>query len=181
MSDITLPFINRSFKPLPALLILAVVFGTLDMLEALLFWGFSMDVPPIQILQGIASSVLGSVAFHAGAATALLGALLQYGFFFCLLGVYRLATTKLTFLTRRPLVYGLLYGLLSYVVMRYGVLPLSAYHIVPGFYPAEFINTALSQTVFVGLATAFMVHELHSKEESDHRTLQEIGHASPGR
>jgi hypothetical protein len=107
--------------------------------------------------------------------------LLQYGFFFCLLGVYRLATTKLTFLTRRPLVYGLLYGLLSYVVMRYGVLPLSAYHIVPGFYPAEFINAVLSQTVFVGSATVFMVHELHSNNETVHSEMPEASHASPGR
>ncbi len=179
MSAIALPFINRPLRPLSALLILSLVFGTLDILDSLLFWGMSMDVPPLHIFQGIASGVLGNVSFQGGVATAILGGLLQYGIFFCLLGLYYLADTRLGFLAYRPWLYGPLYGLLSYLVVRYGILPLTAYHIVPGFYPAVSINAGIAQVLFVGLPAAFMAHGLNSNEKTAHRTTQEVGHASP--
>jgi hypothetical protein len=179
MSAISLPFIVRPLRPLLALLILALVFGTLDILDSLLFWGMSMDVPPMHIFQGIASGLLGSVAFQGGAPTALLGGLLQYSAFFCLLGLYYLADRKFTFIARQPWLYGPLYGFLSYLVIRFGILPLSAYHIVPGFYPAISINSAMAQILFVGLPAVLMVHGLNSNEKTMHRAEQEVGHASP--
>lgn len=178
MSAITLPFIGKPSRPLPALLMLALVFGCLDILDALLFWGFSMDVPPMQVLQGIASGLLGSTAFHGGAGTALLGALLQYGIFFCLLALYYLAAIRFALLVRMPLGYGLFYGLLSSIVMRYGILPLTAFHIVPGFYPAAFVNSTLAQTLFVGLPAAFMAHRLNSNGETPHPKFINMDHAA---
>lgn len=181
MPAISLPFLERPLKPLAALIALAAVFGTLDIADALLFWGFSMDVAPIQVFQGIASGVLGSTAFHSGAASALLGAAIHYLGYFSMLGVYYLALGKLPILARQSHVYGPIYGLLTYFVVHYLILPMSAYHIVSGFYLAGFINAVAAQTIFMGIACAFLGHESNSKEKSSAREVSEVQHASPSR
>jgi hypothetical protein len=179
MSFVSLPFVERPLKPLTALLALALVFGTLDIVDAMCFWGLSMDVGPIHIFQGIASGLLGSAAYHGGIATAVLGAAIQYCAFFCMLGIYYLILMNLPALARRPYTYGLLYGLAAYIVVHYLILPMSLYHVVAGFYLAGFINTIVAQTVFVGIACAFLAHELHSKENSPAGEASEVQHASP--
>jgi hypothetical protein len=181
MSLISLPFIERPLKPLAALLALAFVFGTLDLVDALCFWGFSMDVEPIHIFQGIASGLVGSTAFHGGAATALLGALIHYSGYFLLLDLYYLALGRLPVLARQPYAYGLLYGLLTYLVIHYLILPMSAYHIVTGFHLAGFLNSILAQTLFVGTASGFLAHESHSKEKASMREPGEVQHATLSR
>lgn len=181
MPTIALPLAHKAFKPLPALLILTLVFGTLDIMDALLFWGFSMDVPPLDVFQGIASGLLGSSAFHGGAAAATLGALIQYAGFFCLLGLYYLAVTRLPLLGAKPLAYGLGYGLVSYLVIHYLILPMTAFHIVTGFYLAGFTNAVLAQTVFVGLPSALLAGGWAMREKSEPGEAHGIGQATPSR
>ena len=181
MKFIYLPFVERPLKPLAALLALVFVFGTLDLVDALCFWGFSMDVGPIHIFQGIASGVLGSAAFHGGVVTAVFGGLIHYCGFFCLLGIYYLVLTRFSVLGSRPYTYGLLYGLATYLVIHYLILPFTAYHIVAGFYLAGFLNSILAQALFVGIPGGFLAHELHSKEKSPTVGSVEVQHASSGR
>src|SRR5579859_739231 len=181
MPTIVLPLANKAFKPLPALLILTLVFGTLDILDALLFWGFSMDVAPLDVFQGIASGLLGSSAFHGGASAAALGALIQYAGFFCLLGLYYLAVGRLPPLGGKPLAYGLGYGLASYLVIHYLILPMTAFHIVTGFYVAAFANALMAQTVFIGLPSALLAGAWKLGKETAARETNEIGHATPSR
>src|SRR5690348_5747934 len=138
MSSLSLPIFKRPLHPLQAILLLALVFGALDILDAILFWGLAMNVAPIHIFLGITSGLLGNAAFSGGAVTALLGALLQFLSFSCLLGVFYLAAGRLPALRSQPWRTGLGYGLLSYGVIHYLVLPLSAYHVVSGFYPMVF-------------------------------------------
>lgn len=181
MSTITLPTLRRPLSPIMALVSLTLAFGTLDILDAVFFWNFSMDVPAQDIFQGVASGLLGSAAFHGGIGTAVLGGLLHYCIFFCMLAIYCLGLTRFPVLARRPLAYGLVYGLLSYAVMRYAVLPLSAYHIVEGFYLGAFLNALLAQIVFVGLPCAFMGQGLYPASTGIRHTAEEdaMRHASP--
>lgn len=181
MSTITLPVLRHPLNPVMALCLLALVFGTLDILDAVFFWNFSMDVPAVDIFQGVASGLLGSVAFHGGLTTAILGGLLHYCIFFFMLAIYCLALMRFLALSQRPLSYGLAYGLVSYGVMRYAVLPLSAYHIVEGFYLGAFVNALLAQIVFVGLPCMLMSQGLYPAARVAIRTADEseIGHASP--
>ena len=181
MSLVTLPFVERPLKPLAALLVLAFVFGTLDLVDALCFWGFTVDVEPVHIFQGIASGVLSSAAFHGGVVTAGFGGLIHYCGFFCVLGIYYLALTRSPVLGRRPYIYGLLYGLATYLVIHYLILPFTAYHIVAGFYLAGFLNSILAQTLFVGIPGGFLAHELHSKENPPIHEPVGVQHASPNR
>lgn len=179
MSFIKLPLTGHPLNPLTALIALTLVFGTLDIADAMLFWDVTMDVGPTHIFQGIASGLLGSAAFHGSITTAALGAVIHYCSFLCLLGVYYLALMRFPALERRPYGYGLIYGLLTYSIIHYLILPLSAYHIVSGFYLAGFLNSFLAQTVFVGIASGFLAHELHSKEKHPVEEAAGVQHASP--
>ena len=99
--------------------------GTLDGLDALLFFGLR-GVPPVRVLQSIASGLLGPAAFQAGGATAALGVLLHYGIAAGVVTTYVLASRRLPVLARRPWLLGPLYGLAVFAVMYTVVLPLSA-------------------------------------------------------
>lgn len=162
MSSLKLPIFNRPLQPLQAILLLALVFGTLDILDATLFWGVAMDVAPIHIFLGIASGLLGSAAFDGGEVTALVGAMLQFLGFACLLGIFYLAAWKWPALRSQPWGAGLGYGLLSYGVIHYLVLPLTAYHTVSGFYPMVFVNALLAQTLFVGIPCGLLAGAIGS-------------------
>lgn len=181
MSVIALPFTHKTFKPLSALLVLALVFATLDIVEALLFWGMSASVAPADILQGIASGLLGNSAFHGGLATVALGAAIQYCCFLCLLGIYLLAARRLPALGSRPFAYGLLYGLASYLAIHYLVLPATAYHIVAVFNPAVFVNGILAQTVLIGVPSGLLAGAERVGQEPKTKELGEMTHAPASR
>lgn len=116
-------------KPLTtsrALLYGTLTVGTLDILDAFLFWYFYRDVAPVRILHSIAAGLLGRASFEGGAATAALGLFLHYFISFMVVLTYILASRRLPSLVRRPFLYGPLYGLAVYGVMNYIVVPLSA-------------------------------------------------------
>ena len=108
-----------------ALLIGTLVVGTLDILDAILFFGWR-GVPPVRIFQSIASGLLGRAAFAGGIATAVLGAALHYFIAFSIVAVFLYASRRLPALVRAPIVSGILYGIAAYFVMQYVVIPLSA-------------------------------------------------------
>ena len=108
-----------------ALLIGTVVVGTLDILDAILFFGWR-GVPPVWIFQSIASGLLGRAAFAGGIPTAVLGAALHYFIAFSIVAVFLYASRRLPALVRAPIVSGILYGIAAYFVMQYVVIPLSA-------------------------------------------------------
>jgi hypothetical protein len=139
-------------RPARALLFGGVAVGVLDLLDALLFFG-ARGVPPVAILQSIASGLLGRAAFRGGAATAALGVLLHFFIAFVVVTVYYAVSRRLPALRRYPVVYGLLYGLAVYAVMNAVVLPLSAAaHGMPTM--PVLINGLLIHMLGVGLPSA---------------------------
>ncbi|HAV23138.1 MAG: hypothetical protein A2X67_00035 [Ignavibacteria bacterium GWA2_55_11] len=99
--------------------------GLLDILDAFIFFGIR-GVSCVRILHGIASGLLGRAAFDGGYATALLGLLLHFSIAFSIVTAYLFASRRFPAFTRRPFIYGPLYGWLVYVVMNFVVIPLSA-------------------------------------------------------
>jgi hypothetical protein len=83
---------------------------------------------PFRMLQYIASGLLGPKSLDGGTATAALGLCLHFFIAFCAATVFFLASRKLGFLTRHPVISGLLYGIAVYIVMYWIVVPLSAIH-----------------------------------------------------
>lgn len=99
--------------------------AVLDILEPIIFYGFR-GVPPIRIFQSVASGLLGREAYAGGVPSALLGAAVHLFISSVVVVVYWVASRRLPALTQRPLLYGVLYGLIVYAVMTFIVIPLSA-------------------------------------------------------
>lgn len=135
-----------------ALLYGTLVVGTIDILEVIVFVGMR-GVPPVRVLQSVASGVLGRGAYQGGVPAALLGTLLHFAIAFMAVGVYLLASRRFPALARRPLVWGPLYGVGVWLVMNLIVVPLSAAAIGAPT-PASVINGLLIHALGVGLPSA---------------------------
>ena len=112
-------------SPAQAILFGTFVVGTLDILDAITFFGLR-GVPPVRIFQSIASGLLGRDAFSGGPGVSVLGGLLHYTIAFGIVTTYFFVSRKLTGLARHPLLYGPVFGIAVYAVMNLIVVPLSA-------------------------------------------------------
>jgi hypothetical protein len=108
-----------------AILFGTLTVGTLDALDAIVFFGLRSGARPIRIFQGIASGLIGPAARQGGLKTAALGVFLHYFIAFGIVLAYCLVSRRVRLLTARPVICGLLYGLVVYAVMNLVVLPLS--------------------------------------------------------
>jgi hypothetical protein len=130
--------------------------GALDIAAAFVTWA-PQGVPPVRILQGIARGLLGPKSFNGGWPTAALGLALHFFIAFCAAMVFYLASRKLAFLTLRPVLSGVLYGVAVYLVMYWVVMPLA--HIVSRAHfswPASAIAIA-THMLCVGLPISLVV------------------------
>lgn len=100
--------------------------GLLDIIYAIVLWGFILGGSPVAILQSIASGILGPAAYDGGTGTAVLGLALHFCIAFCMALTYVLAARRLPVLTSRWLLMGFLYGFVLFAVMNFVVVPLSA-------------------------------------------------------
>jgi len=100
--------------------------GLLDITYAIVLWGYILGSNPIAIPQSVASGLLGKAAFDGGMGTFFLGLALHFFIAFVMALVYVLASRRLPVLTARPVLMGILYGLVLFAVMNYVVVPLSA-------------------------------------------------------
>lgn len=130
--------------------------GILDITQAFVAWSFR-GVKPVRVLQSVSSGLLGAKAYQGGAATALLGGALHFLIAFTAAAVYFLASRKLTFLTQRPVLWGMIYGQLVFLFMNYVVLPLSAIHRVPPYTVQQIITGPIGHMFLVGLPIALIV------------------------
>lgn len=138
--------------PRKALALGTLVVGTLDILDALIFFGLR-GARPMRIFQSIAAGLLGRDAFQGGVATALLGGVLHFFIAFVIVAVYFLAGRRAPFLVRHAVPMGVLYGIAVYFVMNYVVIPLSAAS-QGTFSMPVFLNGILIHAFGVGLPAA---------------------------
>ena len=95
----------------------------MDITAAFITWA-PRGVTPLQILQGIASALLGPHSFEGGPTTGALGAVIHFIAFWAA-AVFYAASRKLPLLILRPILSGIVYGVAVYVVMYWIVLPLA--------------------------------------------------------
>jgi uncharacterized membrane protein YagU involved in acid resistance len=130
-----------------AILYGALVVGTLDILDAIIFFGLRNGATPGSIFQTIAGGLMGrDAARESGLSAALLGAFLHYFIAFSIVLVFYLASRKFLFLTRHPWISGTIYGVLAYLFMNVVVLPLSALH------------SPINLTPSIGLLNGVLIH-----------------------
>jgi hypothetical protein len=139
-------------SPARAILYGGLAVGVLDGLYAVVVWNLR-GVGPGRVFQGVAAGLLGRGSFDGGTPTALLGLALHFFIAFCVAAVYVLASRRLEVLRRKPVVCGLLYGVLVYLVMTFVVVPLSA---AQGGVPTlpKFLLNAAAHALLVGLPAA---------------------------
>ena len=153
----------RRLSALSAILIGGAIAGALDITYAI---GFSAlrGVPPIRILQSVASGLLGAPAFHGGWPTAALGLLLHFCIALLWATIFYLASRAIPFLTRHPVISGLFYGFLIYALMNLVVLPLSAFPRKVTFPLLVLITGILVHMFCIGLPIALAVRRTVPKK-----------------
>ena len=108
-----------------AIVTAGLVCGVLDGLAAIalsLYYGGTV----IRTFQGIAVGLLGPAARTGGLGSALLGIALHFAVALGASAVYYAASRRLRELVKQPLFWGVLYGIVVHLFMRFVVTPLSA-------------------------------------------------------
>jgi hypothetical protein len=150
------PANNASSRAFPAILAAGLLCGVMDLTAAIVTVALR-HVGPVRLLQGISTGLLGPKAFDMGWPTAALGALIHFFVAFSAATVFYLASRKIAFMTRRPIVSGILYGVAVYLVMYWVVVPLSRIHPRP-FSWTSTIVAIVTHMVCVGTPISLMVY-----------------------
>jgi hypothetical protein len=103
---------------------IGLIAGTLDITENIVFNAFR-HITATQIFQYIASGLTGPWAFHAGAASVLLGIAIHYTIALFWTATYWAASRQTPDMVRRPVTFGIIYGGAVYVGMNFVILPLT--------------------------------------------------------
>jgi hypothetical protein len=120
---------NERSQAFPAIGWAGLVAGVLDINSAFIL-SYLKGGGPIGVLQGVAAGVVGrESAINGGLATAGLGLAIHFFIAFVVATVFYVASRRLVFLTRHPVISGLLYGVVVYGFMYWIVMPL-AYPVV---------------------------------------------------
>lgn len=138
-----------------AILFGGLLAGAMDLTAAFIVNAFKSG-NYVGMLQSIASGLLGADSFKGGATTALLGVLTHFAIAFIWAIIFFAASRKIKFLTAQPIIFGIVYGILVYVLMYYVIVPLSA---APFKMPRTLDSIALNifiHIVCVGLPIALI-------------------------
>jgi len=152
----------RRLSPFSAILIGGTIAGALDITYAI---GFSAmhGVPPMRILQSVASGLLGKPAFEGGVPIAILGFALHFFIAFSWAAIFYLASRVIPALTRHAVIAGVFYGCLIYAVMNLVVLPLSAYPRKVTFPLLVLVTGLLVHMFCIGLPISLAVRRTKSE------------------
>ncbi len=145
-----------------AIVTTGLVVGVLDILSAFVIW-WQRGVTIQRGLQGIAAGLLGTKSYEGGMATAGLGLALHFFVAFVVVSIFYLASRKIPFLTKQPLISGVFYGIGVYVVMYWFVLP-TAFSTFRHRLSNELIEVAI-HVCLIGLPTAFIVRRYAQRME----------------
>jgi hypothetical protein len=134
--------------------------GTLDLLDAFIFFGLRSGAQPMGILHSIAAGFLGRDAARSGGLpTAIVGLFSHYLVAFSIVTVYVLLSRVMPLLRKQWMVCGLVFGVMAYFVMTWFVVPMSnaGNHQVTFALPVTpvMINGILIHMFGVGVPAAF--------------------------
>ena len=112
-------------QALSAIAAAGLVAGALDIISACIH-AATRGVPPVRVLQFVASGLIGQQSLQGGLATAALGLGLHFVIALGAAAVFYAASRKLTLMLQRPISAGLIFGLAVWLAMKIVVVPLSA-------------------------------------------------------
>lgn len=109
-----------------AIVVGGLIGGAGDLLFAITWAGIN-GMAPQKLLQVIASGWYGQAAFDGGWNTAAIGVVSHFGIALVVAAMFSALATRMPALLQRPLVSGIALGVMTFLVMRLIVLPLSAF------------------------------------------------------
>jgi hypothetical protein len=144
-------------RALKTIVTAGLVAGALDITYAFIIWGLR-GVSPIRIGQSVASGLIGrEAAVGGGTATGMLGLLLHFLMAIIIAAIYYAVARNIRLLVDRAVPCGIAYGLATYGVMNYVVMPLSAIGSTGGGGPAYITITGILVHMFlIGLPIALI-------------------------
>lgn len=108
-----------------SILTATLIAGTLDILAAFLVYAVILEkTSPGRILMSIASGIFGKAAYSGGTPMIITGLALHFLIAFIFSAFYYIILPGLSFLRKRELLAGILYGIFIWLVMNLGVLPI---------------------------------------------------------
>src|SRR5258708_10109322 len=99
--------------------------GILDITQAMIAYHLQSGAKPIQILQSVASGVLGRESFRGGMKSAALGAVLHFLIAFTAAAVFYVASRKIHFLITHAIIARMLSCYMVWPLMTFVSIPLS--------------------------------------------------------
>ena len=108
---------------LRAALVTGLLAGTLDIVAACSQYVLTTHKSPVDVLHFVASGLVGPAAFAGGAGTAALGLAAHYGIAILFAGLLYWLSPRLPVLLRHPVLAGVGYGLIVWLIMNLVVLP----------------------------------------------------------
>jgi hypothetical protein len=155
---------SRIGKSLWTIFWIGLVAGTLDITENIVFNAFR-GITPWRIFQYIASGLLGKHSLQMGRTSVGLGIAIHYAIALGWTAIFYIAATKFVALTWRPILSGLVYGVIVYLVMNFLVLPMTAVPRRPTAVTlVSRVNAVLALMFCIGLPIALLVRR--SKAET---------------
>ena len=130
--------------------------GIFDITQAFFAWGLLMNVPPIRILQSVASGALGAESFQMGWTSGLAGVFFHFLIAFGAATVYWVASRFIPFLIKHAVPAGMIYGECVYLFMNFVVVPLSRIHHFPNLTLPHILTGPIGHVILVGPPIALM-------------------------
>lgn len=141
-----------------------LIAGVLDISSAFAL-SYPKGVGPARVLQGVAAGLVGrESAINGGLATAGLGLAIHFFIAFVVSAAFYAASRKLVFLTRQPIISGLLYGVVVYGFMYWVVMPL-AYPVVHPSLTRD-LTAVCVHMVLIGLPISLIVRRYSGSQLS---------------
>ena len=150
---------RNSWVTLRTVLWIGLVAGTLDLGENFVFSQLR-GVSPWTVCQYIASGLIGTQAFQGGWASVALGVVLHYIIALIWTGIFYAVARKFAMVMRRPVLSGLLYGGVVYLIMNFMIVPHSSVpHPLRPITLISRINAVLALLLCIGLTISLLMRK----------------------
>ena len=118
--------VNHQASALRTVLLAGCAAAAIDIVFAFVFFGWTLGITPLRVLQSVATGWYGRASFEGGLTTAAVGLVSHFFILIVAAWFYYLASRRLPLLNRSPLAYGIAFGVGIYVAMTFIIVPLSA-------------------------------------------------------
>ncbi|HMG48526.1 MAG TPA: hypothetical protein VK614_13845 [Allosphingosinicella sp.] len=147
------------------ILFATAIAGTLDILSAFVFAGMA-GMAPGGVLRFVASGPFGDAVREGGAGWAATGLAVHFAIMACMAAAYMLVAPRIPALLRHPILAGLAYGVLLWLIMYWLVRPLRWPEMPLPHTLWGIANALFSHCILVGLPIAWIAARYYRRRSS---------------